>query len=159
MMIAQEYQDTVNLGDTLITDVDLFSELDPMDMTLTFDIKKYQRGKYKEEYVPVELLLQINDTLSVDKSVLLALFECCFSMSFRTFSFSFCNFSSSFLAFSRSFFFPSPYFCRFFLAAFSFLVKTSTSATFSLNRLLSACACNFFFCLLTAWRCLFRSLT
>ncbi|MCK5134499.1 MAG: hypothetical protein KAR19_01830 [Bacteroidales bacterium] len=65
-------QDTPEVGepvDTISTDVDLFNELDPMDITLTFDLKKYQRNKYEGKYLPVHFLYHINDTLSIEKSI------------------------------------------------------------------------------------------
>ena len=55
--------------DTINTSVDLFNEEDPMDITLTLDLKEYQRNKYKGEYVPAHCRYQINDTLSLDKSM------------------------------------------------------------------------------------------
>lgn len=57
------------VGDTFDTHVDLFEGGAPLDMTLTFDMKKYQREKYKEEYIPVDLFLQVNDTFAVAKDV------------------------------------------------------------------------------------------
>jgi hypothetical protein len=55
--------------DTVETTIDLFGETDPMFITLTFDIRKYQREKYKGEYIPVHFLYQFNDTLSLEKNM------------------------------------------------------------------------------------------
>ena len=57
----------VYLGDTIVTHADLFGEGEPLEMTLTFDIKHYARRKFKGEYQPVELILHVNDTLTVEK--------------------------------------------------------------------------------------------
>jgi hypothetical protein len=56
-------------SDTLSTQVDLFSVEEPMDLTLRFDLKKYQRGKMKGEYMPVQLTYHVNDTLDINKKV------------------------------------------------------------------------------------------
>lgn len=56
-------------SDTLSTQVDLFSVEEPMDLTLRFDIKNYQRGKMKGEYMPVQLTYHVNDTLDINKKV------------------------------------------------------------------------------------------
>ncbi len=69
---AQDAQDAPEEGeliDTIDTSVDLFNEINPMDMTLTFDLKKYQRSKFKGEYLPVHFYYQINDTLRLEKSM------------------------------------------------------------------------------------------
>ena len=55
--------------DTLVTSLDLFSESAPLNITLTLDLKRYQREKYKGEYMPVHFLYQLNDTLQVGREV------------------------------------------------------------------------------------------
>ncbi|MGW8315288.1 MAG: hypothetical protein ACWGNV_06785 [Bacteroidales bacterium] len=55
--------------DTLITGADLFEESDPLHLTLTLNLKNYEKTKYKGEYIPVELTYQVNDTLSLNRSV------------------------------------------------------------------------------------------
>jgi len=55
--------------DTIETTLDLFGEAAPMNITLTFDIKKYQREKFKGEYMPVHFRYQLNDTLHLDKEM------------------------------------------------------------------------------------------
>jgi hypothetical protein len=66
---AQLEVEHVRQVDTIETVIDLFGETDPMYITLTFDIKKYQREKYKGEYMPVHFLYELNDTLSVEKNM------------------------------------------------------------------------------------------
>lgn len=66
---AQDPRWEDSFADTIHTEVDLFEGESPLDMTLTFDIKNYQRKKNDDEYLPVELLLNFNDTLDVRKHV------------------------------------------------------------------------------------------
>lgn len=68
-LLAQDEEGMEVLGDTIITNVDLFEGDDPLVMTLTLNLKKYQREKYKEEYIPADLLLHVNDTFEVAKEV------------------------------------------------------------------------------------------
>ena len=56
-------------SDTLSIQVDLFSLEEPMELTLKFDIKSYQREKIKGEYLPVQLTYHVNDTLDINKEV------------------------------------------------------------------------------------------
>jgi hypothetical protein len=49
--------------------VDLFEESDPMKITLTFNLKQYQRTKHKAEYMPAVFTYQINDTLELEKNM------------------------------------------------------------------------------------------
>ena len=66
---AQEEDTDHFYSDTLSIQVDLFSLEDPMDITLKFDIKSYQREKMKGEYMPVQLTYHVNDTLDINKKV------------------------------------------------------------------------------------------
>ncbi len=68
-LVAQDTPGEQELIDTINTSVDLFNEIDPMDITLTFDLKKYQRSKFEGEYLPVHFHYQINDTLGLEKSI------------------------------------------------------------------------------------------
>ncbi len=68
-MFAQHIREADDFADTIQTSIDLFEETDPMEITLSFDIKKYQREKNSEEYIPVDLLLHFNDTLDIIKNV------------------------------------------------------------------------------------------
>jgi len=68
--IFSQEEDTDHFySDTLSIQVDLFSLEDPMDITLKFDIKSYQREKMKGEYMPVQLTYHVNDTLDINKKV------------------------------------------------------------------------------------------
>jgi len=69
LLQAQDAPAEGELIDTIDTSVDLFNELNPMDVTLTFDFKKYQRSKFKGEYLPVHFLYHINDTFDIEKSI------------------------------------------------------------------------------------------
>lgn len=68
-LYAQIDVEHVREVDTIETSLDLFGESDPMYITLTFDIKKYQREKYKGEYMPVHFLYQLNDTTYLEKDM------------------------------------------------------------------------------------------
>ena len=68
-VLSQEEETDHFYSDTLSIQVDLFSVEEPMDITLKFDIKSYQREKLKGEYLPVQLTYQVNDTLDINKKV------------------------------------------------------------------------------------------
>jgi hypothetical protein len=68
-LYSQLEQQHVRRVDTIDTSVDIFEEEDPMKITLTLDLKKYQREKYKGEYMPVHFLYELNDTLFVEKEM------------------------------------------------------------------------------------------
>jgi len=55
--------------DTIDTSLDLFGETKPMHITLTLDLKKYQREKYKGKYMPVHFHYQFNDSLHLEKEM------------------------------------------------------------------------------------------
>ena len=55
--------------DTIETTLDLFGETDPMHITLTLDLKKYQREKSKGEYMPVHFHYQLSDNLDIEKDL------------------------------------------------------------------------------------------
>ena len=48
-LLAQLEVEHVRQVDTIETSLDLFGESAPMNITLTFDIRKYQREKHKGE--------------------------------------------------------------------------------------------------------------
>ena len=56
-------------SDTLSMQIDLFGQEEPLELTLKFDIKSYQREKLKGEYLPVQLTYHVNDTLDINKEV------------------------------------------------------------------------------------------
>jgi hypothetical protein len=66
---GQEDESDHFYSDTLSLQVDLFGEDEPLDITLKFDIKSYQRGKMEGEYMPVQLTYHVNDTLDINKKV------------------------------------------------------------------------------------------
>jgi hypothetical protein len=68
-LLAQIEVEHVRQVDTIETSIDLFGESDPMRITLTFDIKKYQREKNKGKYMPVHFHYQLNDTIDLEKEL------------------------------------------------------------------------------------------
>ncbi|MCD4710686.1 MAG: hypothetical protein K8R52_07560 [Bacteroidales bacterium] len=68
-LLSQYEQQQIRMVDTIDTSVDLFDETSPMHITLTLDLKKYQREKNKGEYMPVHFLYEINDTLQSEKTM------------------------------------------------------------------------------------------
>jgi hypothetical protein len=68
-VLSQDTDSSHFYSDTLSLQVDLFGGEEPLDITLEFDIKSYQRGKMKGEYQPVQLTYHVNDTLDINKEV------------------------------------------------------------------------------------------
>ncbi len=68
-LYSQLEQQHVRLVDTIDTSADIFEEEDPMKITLTLDLKKYQKEKYKGEYMPVRFHYEFNDTLFLEKEM------------------------------------------------------------------------------------------
>jgi len=68
-LFAQEEARGVRMVDTIDTSIDIFEETTPMHITLTLDVKRYQREKFKGEYMPVHFLYEINDTLHLEKDM------------------------------------------------------------------------------------------
>lgn len=66
-LLSQIEVEHVRQIDTIETSLDLFGETQPMQITLTLDLKKYQREKYKGEYMPVHFLYQFNDSVHLEK--------------------------------------------------------------------------------------------
>ena len=50
-------------------DFDLFAEEEPLKVKLEFDYKSFIRRKYKDEYQPALITIQINDSLSVSDTI------------------------------------------------------------------------------------------
>ena len=69
LLHAQVEQRYVRQIDTLITTADIFEGDTPMKITLTLDIKRYQKEKYKGEYMPVHFRYEINDSVVVVKDM------------------------------------------------------------------------------------------
>lgn len=66
---AQMEQAHVRHVDTIDTSADIFEADDPMKITLTLNLKQYQREKMKGEYIPVHFLYEFNDTLVLEKEM------------------------------------------------------------------------------------------
>ena len=66
-LFSQIEVEHVRQVDTIETSLDLFGDTSPMHITLTLDLKQYQREKFKGEYLPVHFLYQLNDTLQLEK--------------------------------------------------------------------------------------------
>jgi len=66
---AQVEQTHVRHVDTLDTSADIFEAEDPMKITLTLDLKQFQKEKSKGEYMPVHFLYEFNDTLVLEKEM------------------------------------------------------------------------------------------
>ena len=68
-LLAQDVPGPDHVVDTIDIYLDIFHEEDPMELTLVLDLKKYQREKFKGEYITAECLYHINDTLSVEHQI------------------------------------------------------------------------------------------
>ena len=68
-LLSQVEQQHVRHVDTIDTSADIFEAEDPMKITLTLDLKKYQKEKFKGEYMPVHFLYEFNDTLFLEKEM------------------------------------------------------------------------------------------
>lgn len=66
---GQEQPEPDAVVDTIYTNVDLFGVTSPMKITLTLNLKEYQRNKQKGEYMPAKFTYQINDTLILEKEM------------------------------------------------------------------------------------------
>ena len=66
---AQLEQAHVRYVYTIDTSADIFEVEDPMKITLTLDLKQYQKEKMKGEYMPVHFLYEFNDTLFLEKEM------------------------------------------------------------------------------------------
>lgn len=66
-LYAQE-EDSANMH-VISTDIDLFEDPRPMEITLTLDLKQYQREKFEGEYIPVHFLYTFNDSIRIEKQM------------------------------------------------------------------------------------------
>jgi hypothetical protein len=64
---AQE-EDSSNIH-VIPTDIDMFEDPTPMEITLTLNLKQYQKEKFEGEYIPVQFLYEVNDSIRVVKDV------------------------------------------------------------------------------------------
>jgi len=69
LIFSQIEVEHVRQVDTIETTLDLFGESDPLHITLTLDLKKYQREKFKGNYMPVHFLYQLNDSVQLEKEM------------------------------------------------------------------------------------------
>lgn len=69
LLIAQDLRYEDEIEDTIHTAVDLFEGIEPLEITLTFDVKHYLRNKNKDEYLPVDFLMHFSDSVDIRKSV------------------------------------------------------------------------------------------
>ncbi len=65
---AQDPLSAVPKEDTPEIRLDLFETDTPLDITLTLDMKNYQRSKNKDEYIPAAFSYAINDSVRIKKS-------------------------------------------------------------------------------------------
>jgi hypothetical protein len=66
---GQEQPEPDAVVDTIYTNVDLFGDSSAMNITLTLDLKEYQRKKHEGKYLPARFTYQINDTLRLEKEM------------------------------------------------------------------------------------------
>ena len=66
---AQVDQQDVGYLDTTAVFASFFEAEDPMKITLTLDLKKYQKEKMKGEYMPAHFLYQLNDSVQLEKEI------------------------------------------------------------------------------------------
>lgn len=66
---AQDLPAPDHVVDTIDTSADIFEDPNPMEITLTLDLKKFQKEKFKGEYLPVTFHYRFNDTLTLEKSM------------------------------------------------------------------------------------------
>lgn len=68
-LFSQQTEQQIRIVDTIDTQIDLFEEIAPLHFTLEFDLKKFQREKMEGEYMPVQFIYEINDTLRLEKNM------------------------------------------------------------------------------------------
>jgi hypothetical protein len=55
--------------DTMAVYEDLFERKEPLTLTLKFDVKQLQKTKYKEDYIPAEMICHVNENFEVSHEV------------------------------------------------------------------------------------------
>jgi len=68
-LMGQVTVDDGSIVDTIDTQLDIFEVEEPMIITLTLDLKKYQKTKFKGEYMPADLSYHINDSVRIEKNI------------------------------------------------------------------------------------------
>lgn len=68
-LLAQDIPGLDHVVDTIDSSIDIFDDTDPMEVTLVLDLKKYQKEKYKGEYLPATFYYHLNDTASLERSM------------------------------------------------------------------------------------------
>lgn len=68
-LLCQQVEPQIRQVDTIDTFLDLFDETSPMCITLTLDLKRFQREKHKGEYMPVCFHYELNDTMLLEKTM------------------------------------------------------------------------------------------
>jgi hypothetical protein len=68
-LLSQQVVPQVRQVDTIDTFLDVFDETKPLCITMTLDLKSYQREKYSGEYMPVSVHYQLNDTLDMERTM------------------------------------------------------------------------------------------
>lgn len=69
VLFSQEEPSEIYQVDTIDTSADIFDDAELMRITLTFNIKKYQREKFEGEYMPVHFHYQFNDSIYLEKDM------------------------------------------------------------------------------------------
>lgn len=68
-IIAQEPEGELDVSDTLLIYNDIFELDKPLELTLKYDIKEFQKNKSKKGYMDAELLFKVNDSIERSKNV------------------------------------------------------------------------------------------
>lgn len=68
-ILSQDVPGHDHVVDTIDTSADIFEDPEPMVITLTLDLKKYQKEKMKGEYIPVKFEYRFSDTLTLEKNM------------------------------------------------------------------------------------------
>lgn len=66
---GQTELEDISIVDTLSVQKDIFEGNKPLNFTLIFDIKKFQRGKHKKEFFDAQLLYHLNDSVAGTKDI------------------------------------------------------------------------------------------
>jgi hypothetical protein len=69
LIFSQEEGGEVRIVDTIDTSIDLFAIDEPMKISLFMDMKKYKREEFEGDYMNVDFLYEVSDTLHIRKKV------------------------------------------------------------------------------------------